>query len=71
MDEVEDVVRGNINRWRIERRFAYLNVIANGTMKNPEPITKMFPLPYDDELGEGEMSEDDILASYEKYKGLL
>lgn len=52
MDEVELVIRGCVDKWRIERRNAYAIVLSGGMIKNPPSVEKMFPLPYDDETTE-------------------
>ena len=70
MDEIELMIKGSVDRWRIERRFAYMQTIAHGTMKNPPTITELFPLPYDHEL-EDKLSQDEAIEFYKQYEGLL
>lgn len=48
MDEVLLVIRGQVNRQRIERRNAYL--IHCSMVEKPVDMLEYLPLPFDDEL---------------------
>jgi len=50
MDEIENAIKGQVDKWRIDRRNAYYIVLSGGTMKHPPTIFELFPLPYDHEL---------------------
>jgi len=61
MDEILAAHRGRVDEWRVLRAHAYQLTLAQGTIKNPPSIDKMFPLPYDEE---DQMDDSDWVTSF-------
>ena len=54
-------MKGKVDNWRLHRK----GVLLSGMFKEGTTETQLWELPFDDELGGGEMTEDEMRSYYE------